>query len=226
MFEREALMQEFAKMFEDGERFIKTSSIIQTFENKGMWNKKLPMLSIPFLDWFNSYDFKEYIFIEFGSGNSTNYFADRTKHVYSFETDEVYFRNMSLFAKKNVDVIFKKSFDLENGNFDLEIKDKTIAMIDSDCNRFMLTKALLEITLPDVIIFDNSEWFVNSSKHIISKGYQEFIFWGTRPESFMDKATSVFIKQNAKNLKRNYDYIPSNATKILADPYPEDNLKQ
>ena len=215
-------MQEFAATVEDGKRYMKASSIIQTFEKSGVWSNKLPMLSIPFFDWFNSYNFQDYRLIEFGSGKSTNYFADRTKEVYSFETDEVYFRNISLQIKKNVTMTFKTANDLENGNFNLDISDKTIVFIDSDCNRFMLTKKILEKALPDIIIFDNSDWFINSSKEIISKDYNEFIFWGVRPESFMDKATSVFIKRTAKTLQRNYGYISPNGSGLPADPYPED----
>jgi hypothetical protein len=119
-------------------------------------------------------------------------------------------------------VTFKTANDLENGNFDLEVFNKTIVFIDSDCNRFMLTKKILQKALPDIIIFDNSEWFINSSKEIISKDYNEFIFWGVRPESFMDKATSVFIKRTANTLQRNYDYVSPNGSGLPADNYPED----
>ncbi len=225
MVDEETLMQEFAARVQDGERYMKASSIIESFKKSGIWDDKLPMLSVPFLDWFNSYNFKYYTLVEFGSGKSTNYFADRTNHVYSFETDKAYYTKVSISARKNVSMTLKSADDLENGNFDLNMSDKTIVFIDSDCNRFMLTKSVLSKALPAVIIFDNSEWFINSSKEIISKGYNEFIFWGVRPESFIDKATSVFIKKDGITLERKYSHVPPNGTGLPIDPYPEDNIK-
>ena len=67
-------------------KFLQMASILNILDLKGMQDSDhMPLLSVPFLDWLNAYDFSDYTLIEFGSGHSTNYFATRFKNVISFE---------------------------------------------------------------------------------------------------------------------------------------------
>jgi len=164
------------------------------------------MLSLPFLDWFNSYDFSDWDMIELGAGNSTLYFPSKTKTYTSLETNHVYYNKLLPDIGK-IDFRLLTQRNLENGNYHLKIGDKTIVFIDSNGNRLKTTKSLISKGKPSLIFVDNSEWFPNQCDFLYQSGYTEIPFWGIRFEDHQDKCTSVFIKDGFKLPKRNYEYF-------------------
>lgn len=192
------------------DKFLKMASILNSFELKGIWsNERYPMVSLPFLDWFNSYDFSDWKMIEFGAGDSTNYFAERTKNYISLETSIEFYESIcNKFDDTNIDLRLVELDDLENGNYDIDVDQKTIVFIDSEGNRLKESKSLIKKGTPNIIFVDNSEWFPNQCKYIYESGYSEFPFWGIRFEGHIDKCTSVFVKNGFKMPPKKYDYFP------------------
>jgi hypothetical protein len=180
--------------------------IIDVLKRKGM-GKEMPMLSIPFLDWFNSYIFKNYSFIEIGSGYSTEYFYSRVKNIISYETKIDFYNLLKNKIDSNIDYRFISMKDLMHGNFELEKIEKTIVFIDNDLNRYRSSLHLINKVNPDIVILDNSESLPQACNMIYSLGYNEIPFWGIRPESPIEGCTSVFIKNNASIPEKNYDFI-------------------
>jgi hypothetical protein len=126
-------------------KFLQLASILNILDLKGMQDSdNMPMLSIPFLDWLNAYDFSDYTLVEFGSGYSTNYFATRFKNVISFETRPEWFDEVSKFKPSNVDLRMISIEDITCGNYDIDADDKTIFLIDGDGPRHIITKLILE----------------------------------------------------------------------------------
>jgi hypothetical protein len=178
-------------------KFLQLASILNILDLKGMQDSdNMPMLSIPFLDWLNAYDFSDYTLVEFGSGYSTNYFATRFKNVISFETRPEWFDEVSKFKPSNVDLRMISIEDITCGNYDIDADDKTIFLIDGDGPRHIITKLILEKYSPSIMFLDNSEWHSLTCQTIQDHGYMEIPFWGIRFEEYFDKCTSVFIKNN------------------------------
>lgn len=186
--------------------YFKIASIMTILRAKGLYQNK-PMLSLPFLDWFESYDFSDFNLIEFGSGNSTNYFADKVETVVSFETDINFYNNFKSSLSENIDYRFIQKYDLENKIPDVEINDKTIVFVDSASNRFLLTKNILQIKSPNILILDNSNEYKNTCKFLYGEGYSEIPFWGLRFTEVEEACTSVFIKNNFNMIEKNYNYF-------------------
>jgi hypothetical protein len=173
------------------------ASILNILDLKGMKDSdNMPMLSIPFIDWLNAYDFSDYTLVEFGSGYSTNYFATRFKNVVSFETRPEWFDEINKVKLSNVDLRMSSIEDIACGNYDIDADDKTIFLIDGDAPRDRLAKSLLEKYSPSIMFLDNSEWHSSVCQKIQDHGYTEIPFWGIRFEDYFDKCTSVFIKNN------------------------------
>lgn len=193
----------------------KINTIINNLIDKGIDSTNIPMLSIPFLDWLNSYDWLEYKYIEFGSGQSTNYMSERFKEVDSVETNFEYYKDIFLKKNKNVNVFYISAKDVDFGKYDILIDSKTVVMIDSDTNRFLTTKNLLLKSEPAIIILDNSEWYPNTCKLLHDKNYIEIPFWGIRPEDPDEKCTSLFIKNGFKLPEKNYNYFSNGSYKML-----------
>jgi hypothetical protein len=192
--------------------YLKIASILHSMSLKGVWsNDAYPMVSLPFLDWFNSYKFSDWDMIEFGAGDSTIYFSSKTKNYTSIESDIIYY-DIVMSKVKNVSMQLVTLEDIENGNYDIAIGEKTIVFIDSNGNRLKTTKSLISKGKPNIIFFDNSEWYPNSCEFLYESGYTEIPFWGIRFEEHQDKCTSVFIKDGFKLPKRNYKYLNPGST--------------
>jgi len=191
---------------------LQIASILNTLDLKGMNRQdEMPMLSIPFLDWINCYDFSEYNIVEFGSGNSTNYFADRFKSVISFETNKQWFNVLSPTIKENVDYRLISKKDALNGKYEIPANDKTVVLIDIDVNRTVFTKNFFEKYKLPIVFIDNSDWFPDTAQYIQDCGYIEIPFWGIRFEDFYDKNTSVFIKHGFLFPKTKYQHSTKGA---------------
>lgn len=178
------------------EPYLSSAVIMTSFKNKG-WGTPMPMLTIPFIDWFNFYDFSTWTFVEFGSGNSTNFFAKRTSKVTSFETDMEFFNNLKLTVEKNVRYSHLSQYDMETGNFKLNIEKNTLVLIDAACNRNLLTTHVLSKGFPDILILDNSEVYPLTRKNLINNNYMELLFYGFRFHEYQEGCTSVFFRQGA-----------------------------
>jgi hypothetical protein len=194
-------------------KFLQMASILNILDLKGMKDSDhMPMLSVPFLDWLNAYDFSEYTLVEFGSGYSTNYFATRFKNVISFETNQEWFNEIGKIKLPNVDLRMMSIGDAVFGNYDIAIDDKTIVLVDSEGGiRDRIVTSLLEKHSPSIIFLDNSEWFPNSCQEIQDNGYMEIPFWGIRFEEYYDKCTSVFIKNNSTIPRTRYHHYTKGA---------------
>lgn len=187
--------------------FNKVSVVMDILEKKGLFDGSIPILSIPFLDWLNSYNFNDFTMVEFGSGKSTIYFAERFKKVISFETDNFYYNVVKDQNLSNVEITLKTKDEIEAGNFELLVDNKTIVFIDSDTNRFVTTKNILEKCSPNIIILDNAEWYPNTCKTLYRSNYLEIPFWGIRPDDSVEKSVSVFIKNSYMLPEKDYDYF-------------------
>lgn len=206
--------------------------ITSTLVEKGVGKNQMPMLTVPFLDWLNSYDWSDYAFIEFGSGLSTNYFSDLFKYVESIETEYEWHEKINNNKKNNINCYYILREDIEHGNYFIDIKDKTVVLIDSNTHRFLTVKVLLTKIKPEIIIFDNIEWYPNASKYLINFGYNEIPFWGIKTEIeeepnpsvdvLMEKCTSVFIKNTIELPNRNYNFF-SKGSHIMKN-YPLDQI--
>jgi len=201
--------------------YFKIASIMTIIKAKGLYENK-PMLSLPFLDWFESYDFSKFDLVEFGSGNSTNYFAEKVKNVISFETDIDYYNNLKPKLLNNVDYRFIEKDNLENKTPNIDISQKTIVFVDCAANRFLTTKNIFNMGLPNIFILDNSEALKNTCKMIYEKGYLEIPFWGIRLMETQEACTSVFIKNNFKMVEKNYNYFSVGSFITENDPWDKD----
>jgi hypothetical protein len=172
--------------------------------NKKNINNDLPLLTISFLDWFDSYDFSKFNLIEFGSGKSTNYFAKRVEKVTSFENNKEWFQNLKLNILNNVEYIFLE----KNNEFNFTMNEKTILFIDYSGNRYQISKNILKQYQPNIVILDNSENYPNTSKYIASSGYMEIPFWGFRFYEDYQCSTSVFLKDIKVLPEKKYDFKP------------------
>ena len=158
----------------------------------------IPWLSYPAIEWLKRIDLSKARIFEYGSGNSTIFWAKRCKEIFSVENNPNWykrilkelktFKNTALILeedqKKYIDTISKL-----NKNFD-------VIIIDGAYRKSCAKKALKHINKNGMVILDNADWFPNTSKMLRKKGLRQIDFVGFGPINHYVTNTAVFIKNN------------------------------
>ena len=189
-------------LYSTTEYWMLVSFLLNYYDNKNFFNKSkiiLPNLTYPFISWINSHVFSSWNLIEFGSGDSTQYFASLFNRVISFETNVKYFDNITKRNLTNVDIQLVSKSELEELDVTFELSDNTVIIIDSACNRFKLTKNLILKKNPNIIVLDNSDNYRNTCSLLNSLHYVEIPFWGLKQGEQFESCTSVFIRDFSKH---------------------------
>jgi tRNA A58 N-methylase Trm61 len=136
---------------------------------------------------------------EFGSGNSTLWFANQVQQVVSLEHDlEWYNRMKSSFLK--FDKIKYHHEDLETGNYDTRIGEFSnafdIIIIDGRKRIECAKNSIQALTSDGVIIWDNSDrdTYQEGYDFLINNGFKRLDFWGLGPINTYGWCTSIFYR--------------------------------
>ena len=160
--------------------------------------KPLPWVTYSFIDFIKTRLNKDLTIFEYGSGNSTLFYAERVKRVVSVEHDEDWFNKIVQEKAANAEMIFtalekggaySKKATLLDEKFDIIIVDGRDRV---NCCR----NSLDALTTKGVIILDDSERdsYQDARVFLTEKGFKELPFTGISPGLFYNKATSVFYK--------------------------------
>lgn len=168
-------------------------------------NKPIPWYTYPAIDFLNKYDFCDARVFEYGSGNSTLYWAKKCKQIISIEDDLKWFNSIKnkIRTYKNARLMFPKedypgSINKVPGKFDIIIIDGSQR---PECAKYVLGK----LKVGGIVILDNSNWYPKMSKYFIENNLIPVDFFGFAPIIPYISCTSLFIRRNAKlkTLKNN-----------------------
>lgn len=168
------------------------------------YGKPLPWYSYPCIDFLKHRNFKDKTVLEFGAGQSTLWWAERSARVVSFEANEAhqdwYQRlknkipaNVQLFlvsskeAKSCVDSVMT---ELKKG----ETKFFDVIIIDGLFRYEMIDIAIEHLSDSGAIIFDNSEGYF-CYDGFKNKGFMRIDFYGYSPGVITPQSTSIFFKE-------------------------------
>lgn len=161
-------------------------------------NHPIPWVTYSFIDFIKNRLHKELTIFEYGSGNSTLFYAKRVKRVVSVEHDEAWFQKIVAEKAPNAEMIFTK---LEvNGEYSQKAKllsEKFDVIIVDGRDRVNCCKhSIGALSNRGVLILDDSERKVYEEARTFLKGngFKELSFSGISPGLFYNKATSVFYK--------------------------------
>ncbi len=160
--------------------------------------KALPWVTYSFIDFIKERINKTQNIFEYGSGNSTIFYAERAGSVTSVEHDKNWFDRVKNTSPSNAEMIYcelqrdgeyAKKASLLNKKFDIIIVDGRDRV---RCCKYSLDA----LSASGVIVLDDSEREVYHSARILllAQGFKEISFSGISPGLFYEKATSVFYK--------------------------------
>lgn len=142
---------------------------------------------------------KDFNIFEFGSGNSTLYFASNIGKVTSLEHNETWYKLLKNRIPGNAEIIFcdlKKNTDYSRC---IEQPDETYNIIVVDgIERVNCLKNSVKFLKEDgVIILDDSEReeYKEGKEFLRSKGFKDLDFWGIAAGELYKKCTTIYYKE-------------------------------
>lgn len=161
----------------------------------------IPWYTYPAIGYLNGINAKDLEVLEFGSGNSTIWWANRCKHVTSIEGDQEWFDSVSTQMPKNVSLYLLEGDDDEiQKNIEIYLGPKQIStfdiiIIDGLHRESLLTYVICRMSEKSILIFDNSEGY--SVFELTSKlDLCRVDFFGDAPGVFQMQNTSIFFRGN------------------------------
>lgn len=176
---------------------------INSFINKMPVDKNsnpMPWVTYPFIDFIfdrlnNTMDVFEY-----GSGNSTFWYASRVNTVTSVEHDNIWFEKIKQKMPKNVNINYEKLiYDGEYSKFPNKLERKfDVVIVDGRDRVSCIKNAINSIKEKGVIVLDDSErkQYKDGTDFLLNRGFKKIDFWGISPGLFYRKSTTVFYKNN------------------------------
>ena len=165
----------------------------------------IPWVTYSFIDFISQRIKKEHTVFEFGSGNSTFYYARRALKVVSVEHDLAWFNKISATKPSNSEMIF---CELETGgeyskmpsSMDLKFD---IIIVDGRDRVNCCLQSLAALSDKGVVVLDDSERdnYAPAVSFFKKEGFKELSFSGISPGLFYRKSTSVFYRtENCLNI--------------------------
>jgi tRNA A58 N-methylase Trm61 len=158
----------------------------------------LPWVTYSFIDFIKTRLNKNLSIFEYGSGNSTLFYAKHVKNVVSVEHDEAWFNKIVKEKAENAEMIFTA---LEkDGEYSQKAKllgEKFDIIIVDGRDRVNCCKHSVDaLSTNGVIVLDDSEReFYNEARVFLkARGFKELSFSGISPGMFYNKVTSIFYK--------------------------------
>lgn len=162
--------------------------------------RPIPWVTYSFIDFIDERINKEHDVFEFGSGNSTLFYAGRAKSVVSVEHDRDWFEKSLKLKLPNVEMI---QCDLESeGEYSKSAvrTDKRFHVIIVDGrDRVNCCKEALEALTEDgVVVLDDSERSKYDKAFLFFErnGFKHLPFTGMAPGAIISKCTTIFYRPN------------------------------
>ena len=175
----------------------------EAFETKSAIDENgspIPWVTYSFIDFIKERISNSHSVFEFGSGNSTLFYAKYAKKVVSVEHDKAWFDKISKTRASNSDIIY---VELEtNGKYSraaLNSADRfDIIIVDGRDRNNCCKQSVDALTDSGVIVLDDSERpdYEEAVRFLINAGFKHIAFSGVSPGLFYRKSTSVFYRGN------------------------------
>jgi len=160
----------------------------------------LPWFTYSFIDFLTERLDDNFTVFEFGSGNSTLYFAKRIKFVTSVEHSAEWYNKLISKIPGNVNLLLSKTDSVDDyvGLISVSNNKFDIVFIDGIHRNECSYNTVESLTEKGVIVLDDSERVEYSEgiEYITNKGFKKLNFWGIPPGMLIRKCTTLFYRNN------------------------------
>lgn len=182
---------------------LKDDGWFESFNTKKSIDKNgnpIPWCTYPFIKFIEPRLKKDFTVFEYGSGNSTIWYAKRVKQIISVENDEAWFKVVSKLLPANAKLIYIKS-DIDGEYCRSIIKQNSkfnIIIIDGRDRINSIKFSVNQLTDDGIIVFDNSqiEKYKEGLDLLYSMNFKKIDFIGSLPIVSHNNQTSIFYRNN------------------------------
>jgi hypothetical protein len=153
----------------------------------------LPWYTYPAIEYLRQLDFSRCSVFEYGSGNSSRFWAEHARSVASVESDPQWYRFSSSDLPANLEVVLRtgckeyvQAIPRDGTRFDVIVID---GMYRYDC----AVESVHRIREGGMILLDNSDWFPETARLLRDAGLSQVDFIGAGPVNSYAWCTSVFF---------------------------------
>lgn len=160
----------------------------------------IPWVTYSFIDFIKERIRKQHTVFEFGSGNSTFFYAKYAGIVVSVEHDKEWYDKIVKEKPENSEMIFCEL--VRGGDYckmPVKLEETFDIIIVDGRDRVNCCKQAVDALSPTgVVVLDDSEreFYREAVDFLLKKGFKQLAFTGISPGLFYRKATSVFYKDN------------------------------
>ncbi|MVN92420.1 FkbM family methyltransferase [Mucilaginibacter aquatilis] len=158
----------------------------------------IPWVTYSFIDFIKDRLKPEHAVFEFGSGNSTIFYAQRTGIVVSVEHDKEWFDKITSTKPDNAEMIFcELQRDGDYCRMPVKLGEEfDIIIVDGRDRVNCCIQAVEALSANGVIVLDDSErpGYRDGINYLLDKGFKQIPFSGISPGLFYYKTTTVFYK--------------------------------
>jgi hypothetical protein len=158
----------------------------------------IPWVTYSFIDFIKDRLKKQHTVFEFGSGNSTYFYAKYAGIVVSVEHDKEWFDKIISTKPENAELIYCEL--VRDGDYcrvPLKLEETfDIIIVDGRDRVNCCKQAVNSVSENGVIVLDDSERpdYREGINFLVKQGFKELAFTGISPGLFYRKATSVFYR--------------------------------
>lgn len=160
----------------------------------------IPWVTYSFIDFIKNRIQKDHQVFEFGSGNSTFFYAKLAGKVVSVEHDHDWFNKISATKPASSEMIYcGLEPDGDYCRMPLSLNHKfNVIIVDGRDRVNCCMQAINALTEDGVIVLDDSEreFYLPAIHSLTRMGFKQLPFTGISPGLFYRKSTTIFYKEN------------------------------
>lgn len=161
-------------------------------------NQPLPWVTYAFIDFITERLSNNMVVLEYGSGNSTLFYASYVRKVYAVEHDEAWFKEISGRVPENVSIEYVElTGDGRYTRFAATLSDRPDIIIVDGRERVNCIKEGTDFLAgKGVVVLDDSERpeYQEAIVFLRARQFRKLDFWGIAPGIFYRKCTTIFYK--------------------------------
>jgi len=155
--------------------------------------RPIPMMSYGLVEYLLALDLSAFDLLELGGGNSTHFWAGRTRSVLTLETNAEWMKLLQSRHIPNVETRLSTADTLAKDMLELGRQFDAI-VIDPAANRFHAARSATALLRPGgFIILDNSDWYPNTTRLLREADLIQVDFHDFRPLHHFRCTTSLFL---------------------------------
>jgi len=155
--------------------------------------RPIPMMSYSLVEYLLGLDLSSFDLLELGGGRSTSFWANRTRSVFTFETDAVWLKVLQSRSLMNMETRLTTAQTLAQDMLALG-RSFDVIVIDAAANRYQLARNALTLLRPGgFIILDNSDWYPNAAGLLRNADLIQVDFHDFRAQHHFRCTTSLFM---------------------------------